>query len=106
MSEQMVNTRGVIVSFGDDGTSDLFHGTNSARLRRFPPDVQRRALRKLDMLNAASHINDMRVPPANRLEKLAGDLEGFWSVRVNEQWRIIFKWTGETAAEVRLVDYH
>jgi proteic killer suppression protein len=59
-----------------------------------------------NMLNAASHINDMRVPPSNNLEKLAGDRVGFWSIRVNEQWRIIFKWNGETATEVRLVDYH
>jgi proteic killer suppression protein len=96
----------VIVSFGDDATSDLFHGIASARVRRFPADVQKRALRKLDMLNAAADINDMRVPPSNHLEKLAGDLEGFWSVRVNDQWRIIFHWTGDSATDVRLVDYH
>ncbi len=61
---------------------------------------------QLDMLNAAADINDMRAPPSNRLEKLAGDLEGFWSIRVNDQWRIIFRWTGDSAADVRLVDYH
>jgi proteic killer suppression protein len=97
---------GVIVSFGDDATSDLFHGVDSARVRRFPTDVRKRAIRKLDMLNAAADINDMRVPPSNHLEKLAGDLVGFWSVRVNEQWRIIFRFTDRAASEVRLVDYH
>jgi proteic killer suppression protein len=97
---------GVIVSFGDDATSDLFHGVNSARVRRIPADVRRRALRKLDMLNAAADINDMRAPPSNHLEKLSGDLEGFWSVRVNDQWRIIFRFADRAASDVRLVDYH
>lgn len=97
---------GVIVSFGDEATSDLFHGIASARVRRFPPDVQKRAIRKLDMLNAAADLTDLKAPPSNHLEKLAGHLEGFWSIRVNDQWRITFKWMGKTATDVRLVDYH
>lgn len=97
----------MIASFGDETTSDLFHGLDTARVRRVPSDIRRRALRKLDMLNAASEVNDLRAPPANRLEKLDGDLAGFWSIRVNDQWRLIFKWTSEASAtEVRLVDYH
>lgn len=58
------------------------------------------------MLNAAAHINDLRVPPSNHLEKLSGDLAGFWSIRVNQQWRLVFRWTTQEATEVRLVDYH
>lgn len=59
------------------------------------------------MLNAAAHINDLRAPPSNRLEKLAGDLAGFWSIRVNEQWRVVFRWSAQAeATDVRLVDYH
>jgi proteic killer suppression protein len=96
----------VIASFGDKATANLFHGSGSARVLRFPADLLPRALRKLDMLNAATDINDMRVPPSNRLEKLGGDLAGFWSIRVNEQWRIVFRWNDTSALDVRLADYH
>ncbi|MFZ1888569.1 MAG: type II toxin-antitoxin system RelE/ParE family toxin [Candidatus Binataceae bacterium] len=68
--------------------------------------VARRAKRKLDALNAASRLEDLNVPPSNRLEKLRGDLEEFYSIRVNDQWRIIFKWYAGDAREVRIVDYH
>lgn len=96
----------MIVSFSDEATADLFHGKNTARARRFPPDVQLRAIRKLDLLNAASDINDLRAPPSNRLEKLSGDLAEFWSIRVNDQWRVVFRWNDGSALNVRLVDYH
>jgi proteic killer suppression protein len=96
----------VIVSFSDEATADLFHGKNSARVRRIPADVQPRAIRKLDLLNAAAAINDLRAPPSNRLEKLSGDLADFWSIRVNDQWRIVFRWNEGSALEVRLTDYH
>ncbi len=68
--------------------------------------VARRAKRKLDALNAASRIEDLNVPPSNRLEKLSGDLKEFYSIRVNDQWRVIFKWSAGEAREVRIVDYH
>lgn len=97
---------GVIASFGDAATEDLFHGRPTARSRRFPADVARVALRKLDLLNAASHLGDLRAPPGNRLEALRGRLTGFHSIRVNDQWRVVFRWSDQRAHEVRLVDYH
>jgi toxin HigB-1 len=96
----------VIASFGDDATADLFHGNASARVRRFPADIRPRAVRKLDLLNAAGDVKDLRAPPANRLEKLGGSLAGFWSIRVNDQWRIVFRWNEGSALDVRLTDYH
>lgn len=96
----------MIVSFGDAATEDLFHGRPTARVRRFPADVTRVALRKLDQLNAATRLDDLRSPPGNRLEALRGDLRGLHGVRVNAQWRVVFRWRGEEASEVRLTDYH
>jgi proteic killer suppression protein len=96
----------VIVSFGDRRTEELYHGLRSARVRRFPADVLRVALRKLDMINAARSLRDLRSPPANRLEALRGDLAGLHSIRVNDQWRVVFRWADDSAHEVRLMDYH
>ena len=96
----------MIASFGDRATEDLYHGRNTRRVRRFPPPLVRAALRKLDMLNAATSLSDLRSPPGNRLEELIGDLEGHNSIRVNDQWRIVFCWDGGDAYDVRLVDYH
>jgi toxin HigB-1 len=96
----------VIANFGDDATEDLFHGNESARVRRFPANRRPRALRKLDLLNVAADVNDLRAPPSNHLEKLSGSLAGFWSIRVNDQWRIVFRWNDGSALDVRLTDYH
>lgn len=96
----------MIVSFGDRQTEDLFHGRPTARVRRFPQVITRLALRKLEILNAASGMLDLRAPPGNRLEALKGDLLGLHSIRVNEQWRIVFRWEGGDAHEVRMIDYH
>jgi len=96
----------VIRNFGDDGTRDLWAGASNARVRRYPADIRERALRLLERLNAAGAVEDMRLPPANRLHKLADDLAGFWSVSVNKQWRVIFRWTDGGPADVRLLDYH
>lgn len=96
----------MIVSFGDDAAADLYHGQATHRVRRFPPAIRRPALRKLDMLNAAYRLNDLREPPGNRLEALKGELAGFYSIRVNEQWRIVFRWEDNNAHEVSLTDYH
>lgn len=94
-----------IRSFGDAATADLFHGRNTSRVRRFPQALKVAALRKLDVLNAAYHLDDLRFPPGNRLEALKGDLDGFYSIRVNDQWRIIFRWD-RGAQDVELMDYH
>mgnify|MGYP003565750419 CR=1 FL=1 len=96
----------MISSFGDKSTADLYHGRISKRVRRFPPNVQRLALRKLDILNAAYRLEDLREPPGNRLKALKGDLVGFHSIRVNDQWRIIFRWENNNAYDVSLTDYH
>ncbi len=96
----------MILSFGDRATAALYHGKDGHRIRRFPPDIISVALRKLDMLNAAYYLNDLREPPGNRLESLKGDLAGYYSVRVNDQWRIIFQWVDNNAQRVSLIDYH
>ena len=96
----------MIVSFGDRATEDLFHGIRSSRVRRFPPNMAKTALKKLDILNAAHSLDDLLIPPGNRLEALIGDLQGFYSIRINNQWRIIFRWQQPQAHEVRIVDYH
>jgi toxin HigB-1 len=96
----------MIVSFGDDATDDLYHGRNTRYIHRFPPPVIRTAIRKLDMLNAANHLNDLGAPPGNRLEALKGNLEGYYSIRVNDQWRVVFRWQDNGAHEVTLMDYH
>ena len=93
----------MIHSFGDKDTARLF-----ARevVRRWGSDLQHVALRKLRMLDAATTLDDLRVPRANRLEKLKGDRSGQWSIRVNDQWRLCFRWEGADAYDVELVDYH
>ena len=96
----------MIVSFGDRATEDLFHGRPSSRANRFPPDIVKGALRKLDLVNAAAALLDLRLPPANRLEALKGDLKGFHSIRVNDQLRLVFRWSANHAHDVRLTDYH
>ena len=96
----------MIVSFGDDATSDIYHGKNTHRIKRFPPDIICPAFRKLDMINAADLLVDLREPPGNRLEALKGDLAGYYSICVNDKWRIIFQWKDNNAFEVSLANYH
>ena len=96
----------MILSFSDEATAALYHGKDTRRVRRIPPNIISVALRKLDMLNAAYRLNDLREPPGNRLELLKGELAGHYSIRVNEQWRIIFRWEDNNAHEVSLTDYH
>lgn len=96
----------MITSFGDAATEDLYHNRPSHRARRFPANIRKAALRKLDVLNAAHRPDDLRSPPGNHLEMLRGDRQGFYSIRVNEQWRIIFRWSENSASDVSLVDYH
>ena len=96
----------MIASFGDRTTEDLYHGRPTQRASRFPKDVLPVALRKLDMVNSAAKLGDLRSPPGNRLEALGGDLKGFYSIRINDQWRVVFRWEGTDAHGVKLVDYH
>ena len=93
----------MIISFANRETEKVWDGEFS---RRLPNQIQNIARRKLRMINNAQDINDIRIPPANRLEKLSGDLEEYYSVRINQQWRIIFIWNNNGAHEVEIVDYH
>ncbi|MCK6530398.1 type II toxin-antitoxin system RelE/ParE family toxin [Myxococcota bacterium] len=96
----------MIRTFRDQVTADLFNGESNARVRRVPTDVRDRAVEMLDQLHNAATLSDMAVPPGNRLEVLKGGLAGFHSVRVNRQWRIIFRWSDGGPGDVSLVDYH
>jgi proteic killer suppression protein len=96
----------MIVLFGDRATEDLYHNRRTSRVRRFPPEIVGVVLVKLDMVDAAGAILDLSAPPGNRLEALQGELVGFHSIRVNQQWRIVFRWEDGNAYEVRLTDYH
>jgi toxin HigB-1 len=93
----------VIQSFKDKETQKIFERQRS---RKLPSDIQQVALRKLRMLNRAETLQDLRVPPANRLERLVGDREGQYRIRVNDQWRICFGWQEGEASDVEIVDYH
>jgi proteic killer suppression protein len=96
----------MIASFGNRLAEDLFLDRDSRETRRFPPDLRRHARRKLLYLHDASDLRDLRVPPGNRLERLSGNLRGFHSIRINDQWRIVFRWQGDHAEDVRALDYH
>lgn len=93
----------MIKSFGNKETEKIWNGIRSKKL---PDDIQQIARRKLRMLNNAVTIQDLRVPPANRLEKLKGDLAEYYSIRINQQWRIIFYWEQDRAYDVKIIDYH
>lgn len=93
----------MILTFGDRDTERLFSGR---RVKKFGPDLTNRALQKLLMLNAANEISDLKMPPGNRLEALAGDRKGQHSIRINDQYRICFTWTASGAEDVEIVDYH
>lgn len=96
----------MIRSFGNRLTEELFHGVKSKRVRRLPGGLARLAVRKLDMLNAASGVKDLRSPPGNRFELLKGDLAGRYGIRINDRWRLVFRWEAGAAWEVTMVDYH
>ena len=96
----------MITSFKDQAAEDIFHGLSSKKSLKIPKILWRIASRKLDMLHTAHDLTDLRVPPGNHLELLKGDLEGFWSIRINDQFRIVFKWASGNASEVQIMDYH
>jgi proteic killer suppression protein len=93
----------MIKSFGDKESEKIWNGI---RLKKLPNEIQDVARRKLRMLNNAQDINDLRIPPANRLEKLKGNLEDYYRIRINNQWRIIFQWLNNDSYDVKIVDYH
>ena len=92
----------MIRSFGDERTAALFR---DERVRQFA-GIARAAKRKLEAVNAASRLEDLTIPPSNRLEKLKDNLKEFYSIRINDQWRVIFKWINGEPHEVQIVDYH
>ena len=96
----------MIRGFADQGTEDLYHGKSSKHARKVPKSIWRVVQRKLDLLNRAVSLRDLRVPPSNRLEKLRGNLEGFHSIRVNDPYRIIFAFRDGDAHDVQVLDYH
>jgi len=93
----------MIKSFGNKETLKVWNGQQSKKL---PIDIQEIARRKLRMLNNSQDIQDLRIPPANRLEKLTGKLKDYHSIRINKQWRIIFIWDNGNAFETEIIDYH
>ena len=96
----------MIIGYADEATRDVHIGVESRAARRFGADVRAVARRKLDLIGAAADVRDLAVPPGNRLEKLKGRLTGFFSIRVNDQFRIVFKFQAGQASHVQLVDYH
>ena len=92
----------MIIAFADSETQKLFNTGHSIRFA----NIERLALRKLDMINAACNINTLRIPPGNHLEKLKGDRKNSYSIKINDQWRICFKWNDKHAYDVEIVDYH
>lgn len=93
----------MIISFGSADTEKVWNGE---RVKKLPKEVQEIGRRKLRMLNNSTNLIDLRIPPANRLEKLSGKLKDFYSIRINDQWRIIFQWNSGNAFLVEIVDYH
>ena len=93
----------MIISLDDKDTKKIWEGL---RVKGFSTDIQVTARRKLRMLNNSQDLNDLLIPPANRLEKLKGNLKDFYSIRINNQWRIIFKWSNGNADKVKIIGYH
>ncbi|GAA4464593.1 type II toxin-antitoxin system RelE/ParE family toxin [Nemorincola caseinilytica] len=93
----------MILSFGSKETEKIWNGL---RVGKLPNEIQEIGRRKLRMLNNSQNMSDLKVPPSNRLEKLSGDLKEYYSIRINDQWRIIFKWQNGNASDVTITDYH
>lgn len=96
----------MVISFGDKATSDLFNGISSRYVRKLPNQIHELARYKLDVVNAAQELNDLKSPPGNRLEPLIGDLKGFHSIRINSQWIVVFRWVANAAHDVQIMDCH
>ena len=93
----------MIISFGSKETEKIWNGD---RVKNLPPDIQQIGRRKLRMLNNSQELMDLKIPPSNMLEKLSGKMKDFYSIRINDQWRIVFKWGDGNALEVIIMDYH
>jgi proteic killer suppression protein len=93
----------MIISFGSKETEKIWDGE---RVKKIPMEIQQVGRRKLRMLNNSQNIGDLMVPPSNRLEKLSGKLKDYYSIRINDHWRIIFKWENNQSYEVEIIDYH
>ncbi|CAM3756924.1 type II toxin-antitoxin system RelE/ParE family toxin [Flavobacterium cucumis] len=93
----------MIISFGDKNTEKIWNGI---AVKKPSIEIQEIGRRKLRMLHNSMDINDLRIPPSNRLEKLKGNLKDFYSIRINNQWRIVFKWENNNAFDVEIIDYH
>ncbi len=93
----------MIISFGSSDKEKIWNGD---RIKRLPGEIQEIGRRKLRMLNNSTNLADLRIPPSNRLEKLSGKLKDYYSIRINDQWCIIFKWKSSNVLEVEIIDYH
>jgi toxin HigB-1 len=93
----------MIISFGSKETEKIWNGD---RVKNLPNEIQQVGRRKLRMLNNSQNLNDLRIPPSNKLEKLSGKMIDFYSIRINDQWRIVFKWEDGNSSEVTITDYH
>jgi proteic killer suppression protein len=93
----------MLISFGDKDTKEIWEG---GRVKGLSTEIQEIARRKLRMLNNSQNMTDLQIPPSNRLEKLKGNFKEFYSIRINDQWRIIFKWNNGNADQVEIIDYH
>jgi toxin HigB-1 len=96
----------VVESFGNALAEDFFDDKNSKATKAFPPELRRAARRKLQYVHEAADLRDLKSPPGNRLEGLKGDFRGGHSIRINDQWRVVFRWSGGNAFDVQIVDYH
>ena len=93
----------MIISFGTKETEKIWNGE---RVKKIPIDIQKTGRRKLRMLNNSQNIMDLKIPPSNRLEKLSGKLKEYYSIRINDQWRIVFNWENNNSHQVKIMDYH
>ena len=96
----------MIASFADETTEDIWNGVNSKEARRIPRELWPAVRRKLDQLDAVTKLDDLRIPPGNRLHALAGDLDGYHPIRVNDKYRVVFRFEGTDAQDVVCTDYH
>ena len=96
----------MLKNLADKTTQDIYDGINSRQARKLPRELHDNTQRLLDQINATPTLDMLRIPPSNRLEKLKGDRAGFWSLRINDQWRIVFRWEGQNALDVQVIDYH
>ena len=96
----------MIRGFSSRLAEDIYHGVDSRYARKLTNELHAKAHRLLDQLDSVTRVESLRVPPSNHLEKLSGNLAGYWSIRINKQWRVIFCWENEQAYNVDIIDYH